>query len=355
METLLIFYEKEVISRDLVQGKGMVMRNIIEKAKSLYNLKTGTFREIPAHEGGRNKMYVCHIYGEDRYVLRISRLEDRTEEDYLAEAEFLHFLAANEAPAVDVIASVNGRLIETVEEEGNRYYLAVFGYAKGVLLSDNGYRYRNGEPLEEYFYNTGKALGAIHRLSKIYEPKHKRADYADKYNKEYIDKLIPDEYAELKEAIYKRFEEFSSLPKDRESYGLVHFDFSDGNYHIDMRTGDITVFDFDNCIYCWYMFDLANLWIHGEGWCRNEKNPVKRMNYMQHYFETILEGYRSETKIDAELLNRLPLFIDMVLIENIVDEFECAAREDEELDYEDIENAAECLIQGIPYAGIGVD
>lgn len=355
METLLIFYEKEVISRDLVQGKGMVMRNIIEKAKSLYNLKTGTFREIPAHEGGRNKMYVCHIYGEDRYVLRISRLEDRTEEDYLAEAEFLHFLAANEAPAVDVIASVNGRLIETVEEEGNRYYLAVFGYAKGVLLSDNGYRYRNGKPLEEYFYNTGKALGAIHSLSKIYEPKHKRADYADKYNKEYIDKLIPDEYSELKEAIYKRFEEFSFLPKDRESYGLVHFDFSDGNYHIDMRTGDITVFDFDNCIYCWYMFDLANLWIHGEGWCRNEKNPVKRMNYMQHYFETILEGYRSETKIDDELLNRLPLFIDMVLIENIVDEFECAAREGEELDYEDIENAAECLIQGIPYAGIGVD
>ena len=122
-----------------------------------------------------------------------------------------------------------------------------------------------------------------------------------------------------------------------------------------MRTGDITVFDFDNCMYCWYMFDLANLWTHGEGWCRNEKNPVQRMNYMHHYFETILEGYRSETSISDELLNKLPLFIDMVLIENIVDEFECAAREGEELDYEDIENAAECLIHEIPYAGIGAD
>ena len=54
-----------------------------------------------------------------------------------------------------------------------------------------------------------------------------------------------------------------------------------------------------------------------------------------------------------ELLKKLPLFIDMVLIENIVDEFECAAREGEELDYEDIEDAAESLIHEIPYAGLG--
>ena len=43
----------------------------------------------------------------------------------------------------------------------------------------------------------------------------------------------------------------------------------------------------------------------------------------------------------------------MVLIENVVDEFECALREGEELDYEDIEDAAECLIESIPYAGVG--
>ena len=52
-------------------------------------------------------------------------------------------------------------------------------------------------------------------------------------------------------------------------------------------------------------------------------------------------------------MEKLPLFIDMVLIENIVDELECYAREGEELDWEDIEAAAECLIHGIPYAGIG--
>lgn len=53
------------------------------------------------------------------------------------------------------------------------------------------------------------------------------------------------------------------------------------------------------------------------------------------------------------MLEKLSLFIDMVLIEHIMDELACCVREGEELDYEDIKDAAECLIHGIPYAGIG--
>jgi len=132
---------------------------------------------------------------------------------------------------------------------------------------------------------------------------------------------------------------------------LVHFDFSDGNYHIDMTNGDITVFDFDNSMYCFYMFDLANLWTHAVGWYRGEKEAKKRKAGMDHYFENVLEGYRSETEVSDEFLSKLPLFIDMVLIENIVDEFECCKREGEELDFEDIEDAAMCLINDIQYAG----
>lgn len=45
---------------------------------------------------------------------------------------------------------------------------------------------------------------------------------------EYLDRLIPAEYDELKTAIAKRLEAFRALPKDKGSYGLVHFDFSDG-------------------------------------------------------------------------------------------------------------------------------
>ena len=327
------------------------MNKILEQTKKLYSLKNCTFTPVSGHEGGRNQIVIASRDGEKLYVLRISALGDRSENDYLAETEFVCYLAENGAPVADVIPSVQGRLVECVEADDKSVYVSLFAYAKGMLLADNGYRYREGVPLTEYFYNTGKALGAIHRLSKTYKPVHSRPDYFDKYNMTYINNLLPDEYSELKSAIAKRLDAFRSLPKDKNCYGLVHFDFSDGNYHIDMDTGAITVFDFDNCLYCWYMFDLANLWLHNEGWTRQEPDPGKRFKLMQQCFDLQLQGYKTETKVPDELLGKLPLFIDMVLIENIVDEFECAAREGEELDYEDIEDAAECLINNIPYAG----
>ncbi len=329
------------------------MTGILEQAKHLFALEDCTFALVSGHEGGRNRIVAVSRNGEKQYVLRFSALGDRSGNDYLAETEFVRFLAENGAPVADVIPAVRGRLVERMEADGKAVYASLFAYAKGMLIADNGYRYREGAPLSEYFYNTGKALGAIHRLSRTYTPVHSRPDYFDKYNMTYLDRLIPEEYSELKKAIAGRLDEFRALPRDKEDYGLIHFDFSDGNYHIDMETGAITVFDFDNCMNCWYMFDLANLWIHNEGWTRQETDPGRRFALMQQCFDLQLQGYRTETDVAEEMLEKLPLFIDMVLIENIVDELECCAREGEEPDPEDIEDAAECLIHGIPYAGIG--
>ena len=337
---------------------------ILEQAIKLFSLEDFDCHEVEYHEGGRNRIFICSKDGVKKFVLRISATGDRTENDYRAETEFVRYLAKNGAPVADVIPSVNGKLVEVIDgdcadsgatgDDGAApVFISLFEYAKGMLLADNGYRYREGAPLSEYFFNTGKTLGKIHALSKNFEPVagHRRPDYFDKYNIEFINQLIPDKYSELKSAIAARLETFRTLPTDAQSYGMVHFDFSDGNYHIDMDTDAITVFDFDNCMYCWYMFDLANLWLHNEGWTRQETDPKKRFAIMQQCFDLQLQGYKTETELPDELQEKLPLFIDMVLIENIVDEFECAAREGEELDYEDIEDAAECLINGIPYAG----
>lgn len=325
-------------------------KKLLDDVSKLFGIPNGDIEALSGHEGGRNRVYRC-----SKGIIRISELDDRTFEDYLAETEFVHYLALNGASVADVQSSVNGSFVEQIEGNGRKLYVSLFQYAKGMLLAENGYRYRENAPLSEYFYNTGKALGKIHQLSKSYAPVHKRKGYFEKYNMDDIDKLIYDSYPGLKCAISDRLDAFHKLSQDREVYGLVHFDFSDGNYHVDMETGDITVFDFDNCMYCWYMFDLANLWTHGWGWCMSEADIERRKEIMKDYFDTILKGYRSETDISEELLSRLPLFIDMVLIENIVDEFECCKRENEEIEYEDIEDAAQCLINGIPYAGFFIE
>ena len=328
----------------------MVLADILDTALNLYFQPPCALNMLPGHDGGRNLAFIVKK-DDTRYVLRLSSAEDRSEEDFLAEVEFVHYLAQNGAPVADVIPSSNGKLLEVVTTSPKTVYAGLFEYAKGKLLCENKYRYREGVPIEEYFYNTGKTLGAIHRLSKKYEPVHRRMDYFDKFNKEYIDRLIPDKYDDLKQAIFRRLDKFAELPREEKDYGLVHFDYSDGNYHIDFSNGDITVFDFDNSLYCWYVYDLANLWIYGEGWCRFIRKKADKKAYWQHYFDTILEGYKSETDVSEELLSKLPLFIEMVLVENIVDEFECAEREGEPIDFKDIKDKAKCLIKNIPYLG----
>ena len=329
--------------------------NILEQARELYQLNGYELQAVAGHEGGRNDIYICSRGGEKTYVLRISTTGDRTEEDYLAETEFLHYLAVGGALVADVIPSKNGRFVERIASANDTdkafVFASLFEFAKGMLLCDNGYRYREGAPLTEYFYNTGKTLGAIHRLAKNFTPKHRRADYFDKFNMDYIGQLIPDEYAELKAAIADRIRQFKEFPRTPDNFGLVHFDFCDGNYHVDLNTGDVTAFDFDNCCYCWYMFDLAHLWTHGVGWFQHESDVKRRKEGMDWYFSYILDGYRSETPVSEEELSKLPLYIDMTIIESVVDEFECAAREGEDVDPEDIEDEVECLIGGIPYAG----
>ena len=63
-----------------------------EKAIKLYALEDFELRPVPGHEGGRNRVYICSLHGEKKYVLRLSALGDRTREEYLAETEFIRYL-----------------------------------------------------------------------------------------------------------------------------------------------------------------------------------------------------------------------------------------------------------------------
>ncbi|WP_313638786.1 aminoglycoside phosphotransferase family protein [Paenibacillus sp.] len=59
---------------------------------------------------------------------------------------------------------------------------------------------------------------------------------------------------------------------------MIHFDYNDGNYMIDFDTGQITVYDFDNSCFGWYMYDLADLWRSGVGWIAAEPDAVNAKN-----------------------------------------------------------------------------
>ncbi|WP_245948527.1 phosphotransferase [Falsibacillus pallidus] len=192
----------------------------------------------------------------------------------------------------------------------------------------------------------------MHQLSKGYSPVHSRYSFFDKYTPEYIEKLIPGSLPLLKEKLVDLLKTLKELDKSSDSFGMVHFDYNDGNYSIDFDTGQMTVYDFDNSCYFWYMFDLAGLWTQGVGWIQFEPDADKRKKFMDYYFETVLEGYRSETVLEDAMLDQLPLFIQVTLMEAIVDAFEVLLNNGEEPEVdEELSYLIKCLEDDIPYKG----
>ncbi len=318
----------------------------------LYGLEGYKISPIKAHEVGRNVVYNCEKDGADAKILRIAFLNDRSQKDFLGEVEYIRYLFEHDGSVSDVVGSRNGKLLKEITHNNHTFSVCLFEKAKGKMLVENNYRYREGAPITEYYYNCGKVLGKLHQLSKEYTPVHRRYSFFNKYNAEYIDKLIPDSLSLLKEKLVQLLKTLEGSDRNRESFGMVHFDYNDGNYSIDFDTGQITVYDFDNSCYCWYMFDLATLWTNGVGWIQFEQDAGKRKKFMDDYFEAALAGYKSETRIENSMLDNLPLFIQVNLMENIVDIFEVMRNNGDEPECdEELSYRIKCLEDDIPYMG----
>lgn len=326
--------------------------HIIPLASKLYGLEGYVFTLIERDYEVQNAVFCCEKEGENAKILRISFLAERSREELLAEAEFIRYLYEHGGSVSNVISSQSGHLLEEITYNNETFFVSLFEKAKGIALYRNGYRYREGVPLTEYFYNCGKALGELHRLSKEYTPIYRRSSFVDIYHDQYINEMIPDTYVLLKTKLHALLKALEGLDRRREAFGLIHADFNDGNYSIDFETGHITVFDFDDSYYSWYMRDLAEVWINGMGWARSEEDPAKRKCYMDDYFKTVLEGYRSETAIADSLLEQLPLFIKIYEMEVIIHIFEGIRNsgEDPESDKE-LLYLVKCVEGDIPYRG----
>lgn len=318
----------------------------------LYGLEGYETSLINAHAGGRNVVYNCEKEGVSAKILRIAYLNDRSREDLLGEVEYIQYLFEHGGSVSNVISSRKGNLLEEITHNNHSFFICLFEKARGKMLVENHYQYREGVPITEYYYNCGKVLGKLHQLSKGYAPVHRRYSFFDKYNVEYIDNLIPGTLPLLKEKMVELLKTLEGLDKSSESFGMVHFDYNDGNYMIDFDTGQITVFDFDNSCFCWYMYDLANVWMLGLGWIQFEPDAVKRQDFMDDYFKTVLEGYTSESQIEDSMLNNLSLFIQITLMENIIDAFEVMRNNGEEPECdEELSYLIKCLEDDIPYKG----
>lgn len=324
-------------------------RDVLSTAARLFGTSKSALGKFDDYEGCANLVYQYETNGQQR-ILRISFRSDRTVELIQAELHFVNHLAENGVRVSHSIPSRNGNLIETIQVEGVTFHAVSFVRGRGMRVPDNGYRYREGVSINEYFQNWGRVLGQMHRLAKTYKPLSENIRRPEWHTWEHYSGFP---YAERLPAIQKKYDaliaELYALPKDIDSYGLIHNDFNDGNFTVDYDNGDITVFDFDDCCYFWFMYDIACAWEGGIG--RTMFRPLKeRQDFMERYMEQVMTGYNRENTLSAEWLDRLPLFLRLIQMQELMHFAQYLDDPDEELQSE-LRYKIHCIENDILYMG----
>ena len=324
-------------------------REVLDTAARLFGTTKASLSKCDDYDGAANLVYE-YASGGRPYVLRVSYRPDRSAEQVQAELHFINYLAAGGVRVSQPIASTQGNLVEVITAGGMRFIVVSFAKGKGVRVPDNGYRYRSGAPIEEYHQNWGQVLGQMHRLAKSYAPPRatvRRPEWSSEAEFQgfpYRDRLptIAEKYDEL-------LADLHALPRDADSYGLIHYDFNDGNFVVDYDNGNITGVDFDDACYFWYMFDLAAAWSCGMGWAMSRPLEERRA-FMSHYMDQVMTGYTRENTLSEVEWARLPLFLRLIQMQELLYLAQHLDDPDEDIQA-GLRYRIHCIEHDIPYLG----
>lgn len=262
-----------------------------------------TAEDINALNGFESFIFEFRRDAKD-YILRITHSIRRSENMIRGEVEWINFLADGGVSVARAIHSQNGNLVELVEDpQGGHFLAAAFVKAPGRRPWEAGWT-------PERYENYGALLGKMHALTENYQPANpawKRREWDDP-TLDFVERFLPAPEALAKQKYKAIQDHLRTLPKDRTSYGLIHQDAHQSNFFMD-EDGSITIFDFDDCDYSWFINDIAIVLFYIS--LDHEDAPTFTQTFMSHF----LRGYRQFHALDAKWLKEIPVFLKMREIE----------------------------------------
>jgi len=283
------------------------IKPILESAGALYGFNQTQLKPLP---GG----HISHVYGFDQdsrsYVLRITPPNDEISlPEMQAILEWMQYLAQHGASIPGPIRSVNNNLIEIIEHHGGTYLAVVIEAANGSLSEEVHIKQWN----EELYQILGVTIGKIHNLATQYTPSSPTL-------KRPVWDAIPNNFnpesnndPSLVTIISKRGEvldHLDRLPKGKDSYGLIHGDLHFGNFFIDIPNKEITIFDFDDCVYGWFVMDIATLLFDILVVYQGPDKGELASNFLLN----LLKGYTREKLTSIFWISQMPYFLKLLEI-----------------------------------------
>lgn len=271
----------------------MSVDNILAYASVCYDFDLNNIESV---NSGTNRVYKIRK-GSQNFYLRIS---SRGYDYISSEIHWIEYLKKS-IKVPDVVISNNGRSIERLEDNGEVYVICMFHELPGVYWNKNDSSIWN----DKTFFNWGKTMGCMHRLSKSYHPPkelYKRPQVEERFSPlgNYV--AVPT----LHEKMSRIQNEISALPKDIDSYGLIHIDMHQQNILI--NENNVSVLDFDECRYGFFAHDIGVSLYHAIWWGlpddRSEKN-----GFALRIIKNFMSGYNTENSLSDFWLEKIMLFM----------------------------------------------
>jgi len=269
---------------------------ILHEAMQRYGIKKN---EIKLLDGFESFIYEFYRPQDGEFILRVGHSGRRSPEMIAGEVDWINYLAQGGANVSRAILSKKGNLVEAIDDGYSEQFLAT-----AFIKAPGGPSWET-EWSPEFVEHYGQVIGRIHRLTKDYipfNPAWRRPDWDTPGNMN-----IPATMPASEKIALQKFQElmrhFETLPKNRDAYGLIHQDAHGGNFFV--KDGIITLFDFDDCVYSWFIYDIAMVLFYS---AMGADNMVA---YTQNFMRNFLQGYRSENKLDPIWLQELPFFLKL--------------------------------------------
>jgi Ser/Thr protein kinase RdoA (MazF antagonist) len=275
----------------------------LSSAASLYGISES---ELQPLRGGN----FAHVYGfrrNDRdFILRLA--PPNKDVDLAAQRSILawmEFLALHGAFVPAPLPSQHGNLVEVIPSSQGEWLVVASRRAAGILSEELSLDQWNGS----MFQLLGRSIGRMHALARGYIPPKGMSYPQWESGGNMFNHLLMDEVW-LKDKQSHLLTRILELPKPEAAYGLIHCDLHFGNFFVDIPGQIITLIDFDDCAYGWFVMDIAVLLFDILVLYPGADRDVYGLNFLRNF----LIGYLAENPQDKFWIEQIPLFLKLLEI-----------------------------------------
>lgn len=253
-----------------------------------------------ALDGFENFIYEIQVDDQAR-ILRIAHSLHRSSDQIEGELDWIQYLARHQVNIPRALPSRSGRLVEVIPASDGSHFSAMM-FEKAAGHPPRRADWEDGLP-----GSLGRLLGKMNALSAGYPLPETRIQrphllveldgFAERYLPRGEEKVI-EKYNQL-------LTWMKALPTSPDVYGMVHQDAHGGNFFIE--DGKITLFDFDDCLFGWYAYDVAMAFMYVLPLHCSAQDADFGMRFLSEF----LGGYRQEAQISREWLARIPYFLKL--------------------------------------------